>query len=643
MRVFTLSFTGIVPVLVVLSALLFILSASHADTTGDLSKPRNTSAPQPNTGPPLTYTVEYQHIVFSWRPVDGAHHYRLLTSSGVDTAFRPVPGADEIKRNDFRLRIRHWDVDWAYTRYQLQACRPTVHTCQVLGEVKLQPADAARASTSLWHADLQPASEFYLRNSLALSADGDTMAWSGRISTGPIDGEETWLAFPYRTYFSDALFVSRRRGGLWQQEAVFRISKRFNKKVSKAIAISADGTTLAFGSSDHIAREEFAHEGTHSMSGLGAVYIYERRNGQWSKQAVLLPDSPVHSADFGVALALSADGRTVATSDPRQSNISKVDSSHPDYNRQSVYSHGAVFIYAHSKEGWKRQAYLTAPTIAAFDRFGKSLSLSADGRILAVGEPFDDSGHRRPAPLPSDAGSDHQDSGDSVVTNSGSVHIYTRTGQTWSRKASLKGSDPVYEDIFGSSVSLSSNGRVLAVGAPRYSHSFGFYSRIPVDYPYRPTDFRHAGSAYVFARQKEVWTQTEKIRVSTEDVRDAFGAVVSLSADGTTLAVGAPEENNTGLDTNTGRPAQCQNTGAAYVFTLIDNKVIRRRRLAQPNPQPWALYGAFLALSADAATLAVAAPGWTEPQYQLWIHRKLAELKMEAQYQRPDLQWLFVY
>ncbi|MCH9662586.1 MAG: hypothetical protein K0U66_02870, partial [Gammaproteobacteria bacterium] len=52
----------------------------------------------------LTYTVQHQHIVFSWRPTDDAHHYRLLTRSGADTTFKPVPGADKIKQHGFRLR-----------------------------------------------------------------------------------------------------------------------------------------------------------------------------------------------------------------------------------------------------------------------------------------------------------------------------------------------------------------------------------------------------------------------------------------------------------------------------------------------------------------------------------------------------------
>ncbi|MCA8836709.1 MAG: hypothetical protein K8963_02505, partial [Proteobacteria bacterium] len=97
----------------------------------------------------LTYTVEHQHIVFSWQPVDGVLHYRLLAStspaSDADDEFSTVLGAGQIKQNVFRLRIRHWNVDWSSTRYQLQACPPAALPCRVLDEVELTPEDAERA------------------------------------------------------------------------------------------------------------------------------------------------------------------------------------------------------------------------------------------------------------------------------------------------------------------------------------------------------------------------------------------------------------------------------------------------------------------------------------------------------------------
>src|SRR5690606_3730666 len=39
---------------------------------------------------------------------------------------------------------------------------------------------------------------------------------------------------------------------------------------------------------------------------------------------------------------------------------------------------------------WQQQAYLKAAVTAADDQFGTSLSLSADGQLLAVGAPLED-------------------------------------------------------------------------------------------------------------------------------------------------------------------------------------------------------------------------------------------------------------
>ncbi len=61
-----------------------------------------------------------------------------------------------------------------------------------------------------------------------------------------------------------------------------------------------------------------------------------------------------------------------------------------------------------------------------------------------------------------------------------------------------------------------------------------------------------AGEAYVFIRNGDVWSQQAHVEASNPDEYDLFGGDVALSGDGNTLAVGAigEDSNATGIDGN---------------------------------------------------------------------------------------------
>ncbi len=409
----------------------------------------------------LTYTVEHQHIVFSWQPVDGVLHYRLLAStspaSDADDEFSTVLGAGQIKQNVFRLRIRHWNVDWSSTRYQLQACPPAALPCRVLDEVELTPEDAERAVAGLWHPDIQPALDFQLRKSLALSGDGDTMAWSGRVLTKDSSGRPPLGFSMYRSY-SQVLYIAQRTSNGWQQQAKFWIDDEFNVWESKAVALSANGDTLVFGSVDQYTQNEQNTKAASRRIPEKVVLVYERHKGSWRQQAIVAPVDTDQSHSFGASFAISADGSTLAVGNPyRHKELNPehpVHPAHPEHFKQSrrslqyqamarSFSYGAVFVYKRIDGHWQKQAHLKAPVRSSGDAFGKSLSLSADGHTLAVGEPSEDADARSAAeaqalknsPVVSDTPDGNPITPAPHVAEhwpagTGAVYIYTRVGQT---------------------------------------------------------------------------------------------------------------------------------------------------------------------------------------------------------------------
>ena len=93
----------------------------------------------------------------------------------------------------------------------------------------------------------------------------------------------------------------------------------------------------------------------------------------------------------------------------------------------------------------QRGSVLTASDAGANDRFGRSVALSADGAVLAVGALLWDGA----------AGSDQ-----------GGVYLYDWSGSAWVQRGSvLTASDAEANDNFGTSVALSADGSALAVGA----------------------------------------------------------------------------------------------------------------------------------------------------------------------------------
>src|SRR5690606_11802665 len=132
---------------------------------------------------------------------------------------------------------------------------------------------------------------------------------------------------------------------------------------------------------------------------------------------------------------------------------------------------GAVYVYAKTAQGWVPQAYIKAPNASRRDRFGKSISLSADGNVLAVGAPFEESGFDGVCVPVEDACREAMARNELVSTpltgGAGAVYVFERSGQSWSASAYIKSSIPSLRAEFGDAIALSSDGNTLLVGGPR--------------------------------------------------------------------------------------------------------------------------------------------------------------------------------
>jgi hypothetical protein len=363
--------------------------------------------------------------------------------------------------------------------------------------------------------------------------------------------------------------------GLVQQAYVKASDTASWSSFGHSVALSADGSTLAVGgdASDH----------------AGAVYVFRRRGTRWIEQAYLRASNPDVGDRFGASVALSADGSTLAVGAFLESSAATGVGG--DQADDSAVAAGAAYVFTRRGVRWTQQAYLKASNADGGDGFGQSIALSADGSTLAVAAPGE-------ASAATGVGGDQADNS---VPGAGAVYVFARSGTTWTQQAYVKASSTDPFDDFGTSVALSGDGSTLAVGAFAEDSA-----AIGIDGDPADDSASLAGAVHVFARTGAAWSQQAYVKASNTDEGDGFGYSVALSADGSTLAVGAFGESAAGAD-----PADDSApwAGAVYVFTRCDTTWRQQAYVKAAHVDAGDSFGASVALSDDGSILAVGAEG----------------------------------
>jgi uncharacterized protein (TIGR03437 family) len=248
---------------------------------------------------------------------------------------------------------------------------------------------------------------------------------------------------------------------------------------------------------------------------------------------------------------------------------------------------------------------------------GFAVALSADGNTAILG-----------------ALNDNTSLFPGVSLGQGAAWIFTRSGDTWSQQGpKLVGSGPGQSSSQGYSVALSADGNTALIGGSEGIGTAGaiwFFTRsgsawsqqgpklvLPFVIPPPLTSAQSAFSAValsadgntavagsqgygvrVFTRSAGVWTQQSLLvgaGITGTTTDSLFGAAVSISGDGNTIAIG-------GLRDASG-------VGATWVFARANGQWTQQgNKLVGSAAVGLAMQGLKLALSTDGNTLAVTAP-----------------------------------
>src|SRR4249920_2680880 len=104
----------------------------------------------------------------------------------------------------------------------------------------------------------------------------------------------------------------------------------------------------------------------------------------------------------------------------------------------------------------RQLAIVWTPATTPNEHPNVSIALSGDGSTLAVGDSSDSS---------AGIGIDDDQTSTPRTASSGAVHVFRRSGDTWSRQAYVKASNTSAGAFFGFAIALSDDGNTLTVGA----------------------------------------------------------------------------------------------------------------------------------------------------------------------------------
>ena len=330
-----------------------------------------------------------------------------------------------------------------------------------------------------------------------------------------------WTATPTETILRNPVVIA---GGYTYTTPEFAYS----------VSISTDANYIAVG-----ARQEFAN----SSSNGGAVYIYTRSGSTWTQQARLVGSTVSTDYRFGSSVSINSDGTYLLVG---------------AYTKN--FNVGTAYVFTRSGSTWTQQAEIPSPTATA-DLFGLKSAINSTGDLVAI------CAQNNPG-----AGA--------AYTQSGAVHVYSRSGSTWTLQQTLRASDENSYWRFGRSARFNSDGTYIIIGAPMNSPGVG------------------NGAAYIFTRSGSTWTQQAKITASDAQVDDYFGSSVSINSDATYAISSASSEDTGG-----------SNAGAAYVFTRSGSTWTQQQKIVSSDLQVSDLFGISVSMNSDGTYAIVGAYG----------------------------------
>jgi hypothetical protein len=305
------------------------------------------------------------------------------------------------------------------------------------------------------------------------------------------------------------------------------------------ISVDMDGDTLVVGAvyEDSAATGVNGDQASQASADSGAAYVFVRRAGRWEQQAYLKAgDATAHDC-FGTNVAIA--GNTIAVG---ATGLDVYGLGNPAPTRP-----GSVYVFERKDGIWRQTQRLLPSGGALGDLFGFGLNMDRD-TIVAGG--------------PREGGS-------------GAAYVFVRSAEGWREQTRLVPKKPSANSSFGAAVGVAGDMAIVA------AYDDG-------------TERSGAGSANVFVRSGETWSETQRLIPNPSADGASFGYSVALTADA--LLIGAPRiaSITTLSQTTSGEVFAYQREGNIWQQTQVLKATVARASDS---------FGSALAAYADSAVI----------------------------------------
>ncbi|BDS12281.1 T9SS type A sorting domain-containing protein [Aureispira anguillae] len=270
----------------------------------------------------------------------------------------------------------------------------------------------------------------------------------------------------------------------WVQKGIDINGGAMAKKAGHSVSLSADGHTIAIGAPDY---SNVLYGGSGSES--GRVRIYQWVGGNWTQKGGSIYGSSSNNS-AGSSVSLSANGNILAIGSPRNST-------------NGLYA-GHVRIYEWNGTTWiKKGTNINGE--AAGDLSGGAISLSADGNSVIIGARLNDG----------------------IGIAAGHARVYEWNGTDWTQKGVDIDGEATFDEA-GQSVSINADGSIIAIGAEENSGGIAGFA---------------SGHVRIYQWSGTSWLQ-KGADIDGEGSGDRSGRAIHLSADGNSIAIGSANNSN---------------------------------------------------------------------------------------------------
>ena len=310
--------------------------------------------------------------------------------------------------------------------------------------------------------------------SLALSGDGNTLA-VGAISEDGAAQQVNGNEHDDSQQSAGAVYVFNRMGAAWTQQAHLKGSHQAGDMLGFAVALRLRRP--------HARDQRVRRTGLRTNAstvrattplGARARMPFARSDGAWKQQAYIKGSRTEATDQLGYVVAISDDGNTVAAGAGDEDcltpgiNPPGCDNDSPPRGAANIWV-GAAHVFVRSGTTWTEQAFIKANNPRPYNSFVKLALERRRQHTRCDRAPRGQCGPGRPrtgtATLP------HRRPSRSVARTAqsgggiGCGAFHTRSGATWTQRAYVKGSNTEAGDESGSAVALSTDGRIMAIGA----------------------------------------------------------------------------------------------------------------------------------------------------------------------------------